>query len=508
MASAVKLEGITKRFPGVIANDGVNLDVAAGEIHAICGENGAGKSTLMKILYGMQAPDEGRMVVNGEEVSFSSPKDAIARGIGMVHQHFMLADNLSVLENIILGSEPANRGVINFPEARRQILALGEDYGLKVGTRDLVESLEVGERQRIEIIKVLFRGAKILILDEPTAVLVPQEVEELFRNMRDLKAEGHTIIFIDHKLDEVLEIADTITVIRAGKTIDTVKPEDVTARDLAELMVGSELPVPELRESTVTDHVVIEAIDAAADDDAGSPKMRGVTLKVHKGEILGIAGVEGNGQAEFVEAVMGMRPLTSGSISLEGVRMLGWGTRRRREAGIGYIPEDRTRRGLLAGFPLWENDMLGHQSMEPFVKSGFWIQTDDARQHTEKVVEQFDVRTPSVDVAAHALSGGNQQKLIVGREMSADLVALIAAHPTRGIDVGAQAAVWEELRHARAAGLAVILISADLEELIGLSDRLVVMLRGELVAELDPNDVTPRDLGSYMTGAAKQGGGE
>jgi simple sugar transport system ATP-binding protein len=508
MASAVKLEGITKRFPGVIANDGVNLDVADGEIHAICGENGAGKSTLMKILYGMQAPDEGRMIINGEDVSFSSPKDAIAKGIGMVHQHFMLADNLSVLENIVLGAEPANRGVIDFPEARRRIIELGEAYGLKVGTRDLVETLEVGERQRIEIIKVLFRGAKILILDEPTAVLVPQEVEELFRNMRDLKAEGHTIIFIDHKLDEVLEIADTITVIRAGKTIDTVKPEDVTARDLAELMVGSELPVPELRESTVTDHVVIEAIDACADDDAGSPKMRGVTLKVHKGEILGIAGVEGNGQAEFVEAVMGMRPLTSGSISLEGARMLGWGTRRRREAGIGYIPEDRTRRGLLAGFPLWENDMLGHQSMEPFVKSGFWIQTEDARQHTEKVVDQFDVRTPSVDVAAHALSGGNQQKLIVGREMSADLVALIAAHPTRGIDVGAQAAVWEELRHARAAGLAVILISADLEELIGLSDRLVVMLRGELVAELDPNNVTPRDLGSYMTGASRQGGGE
>jgi simple sugar transport system ATP-binding protein len=507
MASAVKLEGITKRFPGVIANDGVNLDVADGEIHAICGENGAGKSTLMKILYGMQPPDEGRMFVHGEEVSFASPKDAIAMGIGMVHQHFMLADNLSVLENVILGSEPTKFGAINFPEARRHLMEVGEAYGLKVGTRDLVENLEVGERQRIEIIKVLFRGAKILILDEPTAVLVPQEVEELFRNMRDLKAQGHTIIFIDHKLDEVLEIADTITVIRAGKTIDTVKPQDVTARDLAELMVGSELPVPELRESTVTDHVVIEAIDAAANDDTGSPKLRGVTMKVHKGEILGIAGVEGNGQAEFVEALVGMRPLTSGSISLEGVRMKGWGTRRRREAGIGYIPEDRTRRGLLAGFPLWENDMLGHQSMEPFVKSGFWIQPDAAREHTKKVVEQFDVRTPSVEVAAHALSGGNQQKLIVGREMSADLVALIAAHPTRGIDVGAQAAVWEELRHARAAGLAVILISADLEELIGLSDRLVVMLRGELVAELDPKDVSPRDLGSYMTGAAKQGGG-
>ena len=508
MASAVLLEGITKRFPGVIANDGVNLDVADGEIHAICGENGAGKSTLMKILYGMQPADEGRMVIHGQEVKFSSPKEAIALGIGMVHQHFMLADNLSVLENVVLGAEPTKFGAINFAEARRDIARIGEDYGLKVGTRDLVETLEIGERQRLEIIKVLYRGAKILILDEPTAVLVPQEVEELFRNMRELKAQGHTIIFIDHKLDEVLEIADTITVIRAGKTIDTVKPEDVTARDLAELMVGSELPTPETRDSTVTDHVVIEAVDASADDDAGSPKLRGISLKVHKGEILGIAGVEGNGQGELVEAIVGMRPLTGGSISLEGERMLGWGVRRRREAGIGYIPEDRTKRGLLLGFPLWENDMLGHQSMEPFVKNGFWIQADAARDHTKKVVEQFDVRTPGVEVSSHALSGGNQQKLIVGREMSADLVALIAAHPTRGIDVGAQAAVWEELRHARAAGLAVILISADLEELIGLSDRLVVMLRGDLVAELDPTTVTPRDLGSYMTGASVQGGNE
>ncbi|MEN8235330.1 MAG: ABC transporter ATP-binding protein [Actinomycetota bacterium] len=508
MASAVLLDGITKRFPGVIANDKVHLDVAPGEIHAICGENGAGKSTLMKILYGMQRADEGRMLVNGEEVTFHSPKDAIALEIGMVHQHFMLADNLTVLENVILGSEPTNRGVIDFAEARRHILEVGEAYGLTIDPDDLVENLEIGERQRVEIIKVLFRGAKILILDEPTAVLVPQEVEELFRNMRELKVEGHTILFIDHKLDEVLEIADTITVIRAGKTIDTVKPEDVTAQDLAELMVGSELPTPETRESTVTDHVVLEAIKATADDDLGSPKLRGVTLKVHKGEILGIAGVEGNGQAELVEAIIGMRPLTGGSISLENEIMKGWSVRRRREAGIGYIPEDRIRRGLLSSFPLWENAMLGHQSMEPFVRNGFWITADSARDHTKKVVEQFGVRTPSVEVAAHALSGGNQQKLIVGREMSADVSLLIAAHPTRGIDVGAQAAVWEELRHARAAGLAVVLVSADLEELIGLSDRLVVMLRGDLVAELDPAAVTPRDLGAFMTGASVQGGGE
>ncbi|MGA9595325.1 MAG: ABC transporter ATP-binding protein [Acidimicrobiia bacterium] len=508
MASAVLLEGITKRFPGVIANDGVNLAVAEGEIHAICGENGAGKSTLMKILYGMQPADEGRMEVNGREVAFSSPKEAIDLGIGMVHQHFMLADNLTVLENVILGDEPTNRGVIDFDEARRHIVEVGESYGLTIDPDDLVETLEVGERQRVEIIKVLFRGAKILILDEPTAVLVPQEVEELFRNMRELKAEGHTILFIDHKLDEVLEIADTITVLRAGKTVDTVKPDQVTARDLAELMVGSELPTPETRESTVTSHVALEVRDLAADDDAGSPKLRGISLKVHKGEILGVAGVEGNGQSEMVEAVLGMRSVTHGSVLLEGEDMANWNVRKRREAGIGYIPEDRTRRGLLAGFPLWENDMLGHQSMEPFVRNGFWITKDLAREHTKKVVEQFDVRTPSVDVAAHALSGGNQQKLIVGKEMSANLVALVAAHPTRGIDVGAQAAVWEELRHARALGLAVILISADLEELIGLSDRLVVMLRGNIVAELDPATVTPRDLGAYMTGASTQGAAE
>jgi ABC-type uncharacterized transport system ATPase subunit len=505
MASAVRLEGITKRFPGVIANDGVDLDVTEGEIHAICGENGAGKSTLMKILYGMQPADEGRMEVGGREVHFSSPKEAIELGIGMVHQHFMLADNLTVLENVILGAEPANRGLIDFDEARRHIIEVGESYGLTIDPDDLVETLEVGERQRVEIIKVLFRGARILILDEPTAVLVPQEVEELFRNMRELKTEGHTILFIDHKLDEVLEIADTITVLRAGKTVDTVKPDQVTARDLAELMVGSELPTPETRESTVTTQVALEVRDLAADDDAGSPKLRGISLSVHKGEILGVAGVEGNGQAELVETILGMRQISSGSARLEGQDMVEWSVRKRREAGIGYIPEDRTRRGLLAGFPLWENDMLGHQSLEPFVSHGFWITEDRAREHTKRVVEQFDVRTPSVDVAAHALSGGNQQKLIVGKEMSANLVALVAAHPTRGIDVGAQAAVWEELRHARALGLAVLLISADLEELIGLSDRLVVMLRGNIVAELDPGQVTPRDLGAYMTGAATQG---
>ncbi len=501
MSAAVVLEGITKSFPGVVANDDVNLTVESGEIHAISGENGAGKSTLMKILYGMQAPDKGRIVVEGREVSFSSPKDAIAAGIGMVHQHFMLADNLTVLENVILGAEPAHRGVIDFQEARDHLKQVGESYGLTVDPNDLAETLEIGERQRVEIIKALFRGAKILILDEPTAVLVPQEVEELFRNMRDLKAEGETIIFIDHKLDEVLEISDSITVLRRGKTVATVKPEDVTAHDLAELMVGSELPTPTTRESTVTDEVILEVRDLHAVDEEGNPRIRGVDLTLHKGEILGVAGVEGNGQGELVEAILGITPVTSGSIHFAGEDITEWPVRRIRELGVGYIPEDRHRRGLLLSSPVWENDMLGHQTQEPFVKFGFWIDSRAASKHAAKVMEDFDVRAPSVNVSAHALSGGNQQKLIVGREMSADIKALIAAHPTRGIDVGAQAAVWEDLKEARREGLAVVLISADLEELIGLSDRLLVILRGEIVADLDPSTVTPRGLGAYMTGA-------
>jgi ABC-type uncharacterized transport system ATPase subunit len=499
---AVRLEGITKRFPGVVANQDVSLEVEEGEIHAICGENGAGKSTLMKILYGMQPADEGRMAVNGEEVHFASPTDAIHRGIGMVHQHFMLADNLTVLENVILGAEPTLRGGrIDFEDARRRIIEVGETYGLSVHPDELVETLEVGERQRVEIIKVLFRGAKILILDEPTAVLVPQEVEELFRNMRGLKEEGHTILFIDHKLDEVLAIADTITVLRRGRTVATVKPQDVTAHDLAELMVGEELPVPETRESTVTDVEVLRLEDLSVAGSETEVALQDIDLAVHKGEIVGIAGVEGNGQLELVETILGMREVEGGSIWLDGRDITLWPVRKIREAGVGYIPEDRHRRGLLLDAPLWENDMLGRQTQAPFVKNGFWIDPKAARSHAAAVVERFDVRTPGVDVAAHALSGGNQQKLIVGRELSAPISLLIASHPTRGIDVGAQAAVWEELRKARANGMAIILISADLDELIGLSDSLHVMLRGKLVAQLDPAEVTPRDLGAYMTGA-------
>jgi ABC-type uncharacterized transport system ATPase subunit len=499
---AVQLEGISKSFPGVLANDNVNIEVRSGEIHAIVGENGAGKSTLMKILYGMQRPDDGAIRVNGQDVHFRSPKDAIAAGIGMVHQHFMLADNLTVLENVILGSEPARGGFLDFDQARKRIRELARTYGMPIDPDRLVEDLGVGERQRTEIIKVLYRGARILILDEPTAVLVPQEVDELFRNLRDLKREGVTVIFISHKLDEVLAIADRITVIRGGRTVATVEPQSVTARQLAELMVGSELPRPETRASTVTDVVELSLQDVGV-RQGDRWLLQNVSFDIHKGEIVGIAGVEGNGQSELVQAVMGLRKVDAGSIRLSDRDITVRSTESRRAAGIGYIPEDRQEMGLLMSSAVWENVMLGHQNNRPFTR-GPWIDQDGARQRAAEVIREFRVMTPGVEVPVYALSGGNQQKLIVGREMIAGPSVLIAAQPTRGIDVGAQAAVWEAIRAARRAGLALLLLSADLEELIGLSDTLHVIFEGRLVAKLDPNQVTPEDLGSYMTGARSQ----
>jgi simple sugar transport system ATP-binding protein len=501
LAVAIELTGISKRFPGVVANDRVSLTVQEGEIHAICGENGAGKSTLMKILYGMLMADEGRMVVGGKEVRFRSPSDAIDLGIGMVHQHFMLADQFTVLENVILGHEPTRSlGRIDFKKARAHLDEVSRSYGLTLEPDELVENLSVGERQRVEIIKVLYRGAKILILDEPTAVLVPQEVEDLFRNLRELKKAGATILFIDHKLQEILAIADTITVLRQGRTVATVLPKDVTAGDLAELMVGSELPKPTKTGSTVTDRVAVEVRGVTVLDHDERPVVDDVSLEVRHGEILGIAGVEGNGQAELVDALVGTRTVSAGRVFLKGEDVTGWSVRSRREAGLAYVPQDRQREGLLLVAPLWENVALGHQTRRPFV-NGIWFDRKGARERTEEVRRDFDVRTPNIEVTAHSLSGGNQQKLIVGREMASEPEIFIAAHPTRGIDVGAQAQVWEDLRQARAAGMATVLVSADLEELIGMSDTIVVMLRGKIVARLDPDTVTPRDLGSYMTGA-------
>ena len=499
-APAVELRDITKTFPGVVANKDINLVVRRGTVHAVVGENGAGKSTLMKTLYGMHRPDSGTIALDGEQVVLTSPSDAIDRGVGMVHQHFQLADNLTVLENVVLGSEPRRGGRLDFAEATRRILEISDRYGLDVRPDVLVEELGVGERQRVEILKVLYRGARTLILDEPTAVLVPQEVDELFSALRELKSEGLAIIFISHKLDEVLAVADEITVIRRGTTVATVLPSDVTSRKLAELMVGSELPTPETRESTVTDVAELVVSGLTLVDRSGRELLSDVSFTIHRGEVLGIAGVEGNGQAELVETLMGMRRATSGTVVLGADDVSTWSTRRRRESGMAYIAEDRIRHGLLLESPLWENRMLGHQTQAPNSR-GPLLDIKGARKDTQRIVEQYDVRTPSIDVLASALSGGNQQKLIVGREMSSEPTLLIASHPTRGVDVGAQAAIWDLLREARAKGLAVLLISADLDELIGLSDSIKVILRGRLVADADPATVTPEQLGSAMTGA-------
>ncbi|MDH2391852.1 ABC transporter ATP-binding protein [Streptomyces sp. HNM0663] len=520
---AVELHGITKRFPGVVANHDIDITVHRGTVHALVGENGAGKSTLMKILYGMQKPDEGTITVDGARVSFNSPGDAIDRGIGMVHQHFMLADNLTVLENVVLGSEKLH-GIGS--AARRKIRQISQQYGLGIRPDALVEELGVADRQRVEILKVLYRGARILILDEPTAVLVPQEVDALFANLRELKAEGLTVIFISHKLGEVLSVADEITVIRRGTTVGTADPASTTPRQLAELMVGAELPTPETRESTVTDvpMLQVQGLSLAESrqvtvpetsepqlptsdtlEEPGVPVGRmlldGISITIHKGEILGIAGVEGNGQTELIETLMGMRDPDTGAITLDGVDITHAHTRKRREDGIGYIPEDRHRHGLLLESPLWENRILGHVTEPPNSRRGL-LDPKAARRDTLRIVREYDVRTPGIDVTAASLSGGNQQKLIVGREMSHHPKLLIAAHPTRGVDVGAQAQIWDQIREARREGLAVLLISADLDELIGLSDTLRVMYRGRLVADADPATITPEELGSAMTGAA------
>ncbi|GAA1805995.1 ABC transporter ATP-binding protein [Planosporangium flavigriseum] len=492
---AVQLRGITKRFPGVVANHDIDLSVRRGTIHAIVGENGAGKSTLMKTLYGMHRPDSGEILIDGDRIVFHSPQQAISAGIGMVHQHFMLADNFTVLENIVLGAEKLH-GI--GAAAARRIRELSRQYGLGVDPEALVEDLGVGDRQRVEILKVLYRGARVLILDEPTAVLVPQEVDELFENLRQLTREGLTVIFISHKLHEVLAVADAITVIRRGTTVAAVDPGEVTPRQLAALMVGSELPSPEARESTVTDVPVLAVAGLSVRTAGGRSLVEDVSFTIHRGEVVGIAGVEGNGQAELIEAIMGMRPST-GRVTLDGVDVSERGTRKRREAGLGYIPADRHRQGLLLDAPLWENRMLGHQTEAPNAR-GWLLNNRGARRDTERIVAEYDVRTPGADVPAAALSGGNQQKLIVGREMSHTPKVLLAAHPTRGVDIGAQAAIWEHIKRARREGMGVLLISADLDELIGLSDTLKVIFRGRFVAEADPAAVTPEQLGLAMTG--------
>ena len=503
--AAVVLHEVTKAFPGVVANDAVSLVARRGRVHAVIGENGAGKSTLMNILYGLIRPDEGTMEVHGRAVSLSSPADAIAAGIGMVHQHFKLADNLTVVENVILGTEPVRgRGRLDLASARARIEDIARRYGLQVDPTALVGDLGVGARQRVEIVKALFRGADVLILDEPTAVLTPAERTDLIRNLRHMAAEGLTVLFISHKLDEVLAVADDITVMRHGRTVATAEPASTTAAELARLMVGSALPDPPARASAPSADVALALEGVTVIDADGHVRLDAVDLQLRRGEILGVAGVEGNGQQELVDVALGLVDPSDGRIVLTGTDVTGWDVARRRVAGVACIPTDRHREGLLLDAPLWENRVLGHQ-MGPPVGNGWLVDRRAARRDTQRIVAEADVRTPSVDVLASALSGGNQQKLIIGREMAAEPGVLLAAHPTRGVDVGAQAAIWQRLADGRDAGMAVLLVSADLDELIAVADRIVVLLRGAVAGTFDPRTATPAALGAAMTGAAMTG---
>ncbi|MCD4533529.1 ABC transporter ATP-binding protein [Nocardioides sp. cx-169] len=499
LAYAVELDGITKSYPGVLANDDVRLRVVPGTVHAVVGENGAGKSTLMKILYGAARPDRGTLRIGGAPVSFSSPSDAIASGIGMVFQHFKLAENLSVLDNVILGEEPVGRfGRIDRDAAARRILEISERYGLAVDPHAMVRDLGVGRRQRVELIKVLFRGARILILDEPTALLTVQESADLLSRIRGLCEDGLTVVFISHHLDEVVEISDAITVMRRGKVVADVLRGEADVHELAVLMVGAEPAALPLRDRG-RDRAVLLRMEGVTATAPGGGRLD-LDLEVGAGEIVGVAGVEGNGQDELVDALLGVLPLTAGTVVLDGRDLAGESTAQRRVGGLGCIPQDRQREGVLLDQPLWRSQLLGHLHDRRLAR-GPWLRIGAVRRAAEAVVASSDVRVPSVDLPASALSGGNQQKFIVGRELDARPDLLVAAQPTRGVDVGAQRAIWARLIEAAERGTGVLLISADLEELLTLSDRIVVMVRGSVVAVHDAESATVAQIGRSMTQA-------
>ena len=505
-AAALEMRGITKRYPGVVANDHIDLDVQPGEIHALLGENGAGKTTLMNVLYGLARPDEGEILLDGAPVRIAGPSDAIARGIDMVHQHFMLVPVLTVAENIILGQETGGL-FIDRRDAARRVRELGQRFGFDIDPDAKVGSLSVGWQQRVEILKALYREARILVLDEPTAVLTPQETVEIFGVLRRLSAEGHSIIFISHKLNEVLDIADRITVIRRGKVVGQRLPSGTSEEDLAELMVGRAVQLTANRGESHPGEVTLRVEDVSAKDDRGHDAVRGVSLEVRAGEILGIAGVAGNGQDELVEVVAGLRPATSGRILMAGEDVTKHTPRQMNEAGFAYVPADRHRFGLVLGFPIADNMVLTSYYREPFSSRGLWNEAaiDEA---AGRLVSEFDVRTPGIDVGAGTLSGGNQQKCVVAREFSRPLKVLALDQPTRGLDVGSIETIHRLIVAKRDAGTAVLLVSAELDEVLELSDRLAVMYRGRVVAVLDGRTADRNEVGLLMaTGGSSESAG-
>jgi simple sugar transport system ATP-binding protein len=501
MTDAVHLDGITKRFPGVVANDDVDLRVERGTVHALLGENGAGKTTLMNVLYGLYEPTSGRVLVDERERTFDSPRDAIDAGVGMIHQHFMLVDPMTVAENVTLGNEPRKAFglAVDRQAASEEVRALSERYGFDVDPDARIKDVSVGVQQRVEILKALYRGAEVLILDEPTAVLTPQEVEELFGVLEELTDQGKTIIFITHKLGEAMTAADDITVLRGGKNVGTVDAAPTSREELARMMVGREVLLELDREAGAPGAEVLSADGITVEDERGVVVVDDVSLTVREGEVFGIAGVDGNGQSELVEAVTGMRSPDTGRIVFKSEDVTDWSRGRRIREGMAFVAEDRQERGLVMGFDLVENGVLGSQHDAPFARRGR-LDWDAIEAHASDIVEAYDVRPPNVDAEAEALSGGNQQKFIVGREFARDPSLLVAMHPTRGVDIGSTEFIREELLRLRSEGVGVLLVSSKLEEAQGLADRLAVMYEGDLMAVVDPGSVTESDLGLLMAG--------
>jgi simple sugar transport system ATP-binding protein len=495
----LEMKGIVKRFPGVLASDHVDFDVRSGEVHALLGENGAGKSTLMKVLYGMYAPDEGEIWLNGQQVNISSPVDAIDLGIGMIHQHFMLVESLTVAENVALGL-PSSRGMLtDLERVSQRILELAEIYGLQVDPSAYIWQLAVGQKQRVEIIKALYRGAALLILDEPTAVLTPQEVDEFFVTIRQMVQDGHAIIFISHKLHEVIDISQRVTVLRDGKRVDSCETAGCTKADLARMMVGRDVLMRPERACVEQGEIRLELKNLHAQSDREMPALRGVDLQIRSGEILGLAGVSGNGQRELAEVITGLRPLTQGQIMLEGQDVTGQKPGELTERMLAYIPEERMKDGMIQDFSVAENTILRDHHKQPFSGSGF-LRLGVIAAYADKLIKKFQVKTPSRDTPAKSLSGGNIQKVVLARELSRQPRVLVAAQPTRGLDIGATEYVHAQLQEQRREGTAIMLISEDLDEILGLSDRIAVIYEGQIMGVVECEDAVPEELGLLMAG--------
>jgi simple sugar transport system ATP-binding protein len=502
----LELRKITKRFGEVLANDHIDILIAEGTIHAIVGENGAGKSTAMRIAYGFYTADSGEILIDGQVRRIESPHDAIAQGVGMVHQHFMLVENMTVAENIVLGAEPGSAASLDLSGASQRIRALSEEFKLAINPNAPIETLSVGQQQRVELLKALYREARILILDEPTAVLTPQEVEEFFAILRGMREQGKTVVIITHKLDEVLAISDEVTVMRDGQVVGRLKTSETNAAELARMMVGRDvlLRVEKTDAKTGTNVLGLRDLRVMAAD--GTPRVDGISFDVRAGEVVGIAGVEGNGQTELIEALAGLTEPSnvSGQVEFEGRNIRDAGPRERKQMGIAHIPEDRHRRGLLLDFDLAENSILGVHYRKPIVShAGVMLDNGAIDRRAREIIKDFDVRPANPALPARSLSGGNQQKLIIGREFDLQPKLLLVAQPTRGVDIGAIEFIHRKLIALRDAGCAILLVSAELEEVTALADRLLVIHEGRIVGEVDPKVATTEEIGLMMTGGHK-----